>query len=80
VIDCSIIVKRGSVSPDTSEDKVHLEELLRRIVRDVYGNHENLEKLAEDFDVGDVGDGSDLAEPMLDHLLKRRHVLVEQDR
>ena len=43
-------------------------------------NDEDFEKFAEDLDVGDVRDGCDLPEPVLDHLLQCRYVLVEQDR
>ena len=41
---------------------------------------EDFEKFTEDLDVGDVRDGRDLPEPVLDHLLQCGHVLVEQDR
>ena len=41
---------------------------------------EDFEKFTEDLDVGDVRDGRDLPEPVLDHLLQCRYVLVEQDR
>ena len=79
VIDRSVIVKCRSVCPDASEDEIHFEKFFRRIVGNVDGNDENFEELAEDFDVGDVRDRSDLPEPMFDHLLKRRNVFVEQD-
>ena len=80
MIDSAVVVESRPVGPDASEDKVHLEQLLRGVIRDVLRGDEALEQLAQDLDVSDVGDGSDLAESMLDHLLKRWNVLVEEDR
>jgi hypothetical protein len=56
-----------------------LKEFLWRIVGNVMWYDEDFEKFAKDLDVGDVRDGCDLPESVLDHLLEGRHVLVEQD-